>query len=104
MKKQEKSFFEMLLIWLFILVFLLFYPWTYITLLFFFIIWNAFGMIGKIMTVLIVISVIITLYIIFQDTWGFGEYYTPRNKVLDYNFWFKIPNVFNSLRKIILIY
>ncbi|KXA15744.1 hypothetical protein HMPREF3206_00550 [Fusobacterium equinum] len=47
MKKQEKSFLEMLLILLFILVFLLFNPWTYITLLLFFIIWNTFGMIGK---------------------------------------------------------
>lgn len=48
MQNKAKSFLEILLLSLFIIVFLVFNPWTYIALLFLFVIWNTFGIIGKI--------------------------------------------------------
>ena len=67
MQNKAKSFLEILLLSLFIIVFLVFNPWTYIALLFLFVIWNAFGIMGKIIIGFIIICVGITLYIVFEE-------------------------------------
>ncbi len=64
MEKKEKS-----ILWsiLFAIVILVFNPGTYITLLFLFAVWHIFGMIGKIIVVIIIAYIITTIHMFFTE-------------------------------------